>query len=380
MDIFSKVRKDVKDEHAWKKNCGKRLISRSYIWLFRHLGTAAAAAADAVTKLPKKGLWITELYQNDVNRSKNSNTREKNGYDSITLFDSSSDLMEYVELTNTSDDDINFNQQYKIYYNDKELKVTECDGSETVMIAGGETVVLWNCYVDGGPTEEQFRESMQVPDDVRVLTINNCGNWNATDTTIRLETTDGKICSAFSEKDRENTDDGFAVELKIPNRGYYMDVYKAFTRPAPGVVYSGQLNGQRQLETPEDLTANGVFITEVFANDIPREDVYGIDAELMEYIELTNTTDRDINLNDEYELKYFVKEGSRRTLPLLSVRQDHTGMHSARRPGTRLSGVTPGILKPLWREIPTSRMKLHSEKRTIFRMRRRCFCSAIKTV
>ena len=64
------------------------------------------------------------------------------------------------------------------------------------------------------------------------------------------------------------------------------------------------------------MTANGVFITEVFANDIPREDVYGIDAELMEYIELTNTTDRDINLNDEYELKYFVKEGSRRTLPL----------------------------------------------------------------
>ena len=283
---------------------------------FSTLAQLPAAAADAGDEIAQKGLWITELYQNDVNRSKNSNTREENGYDSITLFDSSSDLMEYVELTNTSDDDINFNQQYKIYYNDKELNVTECDGSETVMIAGGETVVLWNCYVDDGPTEEQFRESMQVPDDVRVLTINDCGNWNATDTTIRLETTDGKICSAFSEKDRENTDDGFAVELKIPNRGYSMDVYKAFTRPAPGVVYSGQLNGQRQMETPEDLTANGVFITEVFANDIPRDDVYGIDAELMEYIELTNTTDRDINLNDEYELKYFVKEGSRRTLPL----------------------------------------------------------------
>ena len=67
---------------------------------FSTLAQLPAAAADAGDEIAQKGLWITELYQNDVNRSKNSNTREENGYDSITLFDSSSDLMEYVELTN----------------------------------------------------------------------------------------------------------------------------------------------------------------------------------------------------------------------------------------------------------------------------------------
>ena len=33
----------------------------------------------------KEGLWITEIYQNDVDRSEKNNTREKSGYESIKL-------------------------------------------------------------------------------------------------------------------------------------------------------------------------------------------------------------------------------------------------------------------------------------------------------
>lgn len=47
---------------------------------FSTLAQLPAAATDAGDEIAQKGLWITELYQNDVNRSKNSNTREENGY------------------------------------------------------------------------------------------------------------------------------------------------------------------------------------------------------------------------------------------------------------------------------------------------------------
>ena len=50
-----------------------------------------------------EGLWITEIYQNDVDRSTKNNTREKNGYESINLYASTTDLMEFVEITSTYD-------------------------------------------------------------------------------------------------------------------------------------------------------------------------------------------------------------------------------------------------------------------------------------
>ena len=44
----------------------------------------------------KEGLWLTEIYQNDVDRSVKNNSREKSGYESIRLYKSTTDLMEFV--------------------------------------------------------------------------------------------------------------------------------------------------------------------------------------------------------------------------------------------------------------------------------------------
>ena len=84
-----------------------------------------------------------------------------------------------------------------------------------------------------------------------------------------------------------------------------------------GTVYFNQLNGQGQINIPADLTPEGVFITEIRPNDINRDADFGSgDNDVMECLELTNTTDHDINLNDEYQLIYVIKEGSRKANPL----------------------------------------------------------------
>lgn len=48
------------------------------------------------------GLWITEIYQNDVKRE--------------DLFDNSSDHMEFVEVINTSDRSVELGSDYTLWY------------------------------------------------------------------------------------------------------------------------------------------------------------------------------------------------------------------------------------------------------------------------
>ena len=75
-----------------------------------------------------KGLWLTEIYPNDVNRS--------------AVYGNASDLMEFVEITNTSDAAISFNDQYVLNYEypsgtayvSKALTVTNGNGTSGVVI------------------------------------------------------------------------------------------------------------------------------------------------------------------------------------------------------------------------------------------------------
>lgn len=81
-------------------------------------------------------------------------------------------------------------------------------------------------------------------------------------------------------------------------------------------IYSGQLNGLVKAKVPDSQIADGVFITEVRPNDVNRKSTYGIADDLMECVEIVNTTDHDVDLNNEYQFGYEVKEGSRKILEL----------------------------------------------------------------
>ena len=191
------------------------------------------------------------------------------------------------------------------------------DDNADVVIQPEEKVVLWNYRSDVTttiPTEAEFREEMRIPDDAVVLKVTSGVNWGAT-STFSLKTKAGNnVVSTFTATDKVNTMDGFSVELSIPDIGNEMEVYRDMCEPSPGYVYSGQLNGLVKAKVPDSQIANGVFITEVRPNDINRSSVYGISDDLMECVEVVNTTDHDVDLNNEYQFGYEVKEGSRKIL------------------------------------------------------------------
>lgn len=267
----------------------------------------------------KEGLWITEIYQNDVDRSTKNNKRESSGYESINLYTSTTDLMEFVEITSTYDTDINFNDTYEFYYNETPLTVKTMDGNTDIVIKPGEKVVLWNYRSDVTtriPTEEEFRNNMRIPDDAVVLKVTSGANWAVTSTFSLKTKADAKVISTFTATDKVDTMDGFSVELKIPDMGSEMEVYREMTEPSAGYIYSGQLNGLLQAKVPASEIVEGVYVTEIRPNDVSREGVYGTADDYMECIEVVNTTNQDIDLNNDYQVMYFVKEGSRKVLPL----------------------------------------------------------------
>lgn len=270
-------------------------------------------------KFNKEGLWITEIYQNDVDRSEKNNSRETSGYESIRLYKSTTDLMEFVEITSTYDKPVNFNDTYEFVYNDTALQVSTMDGSSDVVIQPEEKVVLWNYRSDIKtpiPTEAEFREEMRIPDDAVVLKVTSEVNWGVISTFSLRTKSDQNVISTFTAIDKVDTMDGFSVELAIPDIGNEMQVYREMCEPSPGYIYSGQLNGLVKAKVPDSQIADGVFITEVRPNDVNRKSTYGIADDLMECVEIVNTTDHDVDLNNEYQFGYEVKEGSRKILEL----------------------------------------------------------------
>lgn len=151
----------------------------------------------------KEGLWLTEIYQNDVDRSVKNNSREKSGYESIRLYKSTTDLMEFVEITSTYENPVNFNDTYEFVYNDTVQKVTTMDDNADVVIQPEEKVVLWNYRSDVTttiPTEAEFREEMRIPDDAVVLKVTSGVNWGVT-STFSLKTKAGNnVVSTFTAK------------------------------------------------------------------------------------------------------------------------------------------------------------------------------------
>lgn len=285
-----------------------------------------AASTDSVNK---EGLWITEIYQNDVDRSKANDTRETGGYESIELFDSTSELMEFVEVTSTYSTPVKLNEVYEFYHNDTLLTVTDMNGNSDITIEPNQTFVIWDYRSDVEgviPTEEQFRNALRIPDDVVVLKVN--GNGWGNESTFSLKTkADGNTVSTFTTSS-SNTADGLAVSLKIPNVGNVMYIHHMKNEPSPGYVYSEQLNGVVKKEAPTE-SANSVYVTEIRPNDVLRSPLYGgNDDDLMECIEITNKTNHDIDLNKDYLVTYYLKEGTRKPLTLYNYDETaewHTG-------------------------------------------------------
>ena len=287
--------------------------------LFLPVTAAFAADGDNSPVMNREGVWLTELYQNDIDRSKAKDNREKDGYVPLHyLYKSGTDLMEYIEITSTFDEDIKLNERYEIYQNGKKMTLTEPDGSSDITISKGQPVVIWNQRKDvAGPTEQEFRREMRVPDSAKVI-IADCGaeNWPVSSSFSIQEKESGKTVSAFSAETAVHTADGLSVELRIPAYGSDMEVFRVLTLPSAGYVYNEQLRGIIAPTVPDQEYAEGLLLTEVRPNDKNRKDDYATESDLMECFEVINTTDHTVDLNEDYHLMYTVKEGQRKITPV----------------------------------------------------------------
>ncbi len=320
-------------------------------WISTGLSMIMAVSAFALTaprvrgaeeKPTEPGLWITEIYQNDVKRE--------------DLFDNSSDHMEFVEVINTSDRSVELGSDYTLWYEYpsgdayvmKELTISAPDGSTAV--APGETVVLWSQRTDLGgeegasyASEAQFRQAMRVPSGVRVYRVSGQNGFAENDRGFALKNSAGEVTSYYHYNSTTDavTADGLAVSLRIPDFGSNMLVYEAKKPTTAGLVYAGQLNGQRPVSAPANLTPEGVYITEIRPNDSNRDGQFGSGSnDVMECLEVYNTTGRPVDLNAEYELVYRLKENSSKSLPLYRL----TGSGELNSEGCILPAGTAAVL------------------------------------
>lgn len=266
-------------------------------------------------------VWLTEIYPNDVDRS--------------ATYGNTSDLMEFVEVTNTGSEDISFNSGYGLYYEYpsggsyvmKKLDVTDLTGNAEVTIKAGKSAIIWDQRTDvkNGPTEAQFRAAMNIPTDVQVYRCSGQVGFAESDRGFAIRKTDGTMVSYFRYTTAVDTADGLGVHLTIPDFGFTMQPYEQLKPTSAGITYSGQLNGRGTSTVPSITTPAGLFLTEIRPNDIDRSSQFGSGSnDVMECIELANTSDNDINLNKEYILNYVVKENSKTKLTISSVDRSST--------------------------------------------------------
>ncbi|HWQ80127.1 MAG TPA: S-layer homology domain-containing protein [Anaerovoracaceae bacterium] len=271
------------------------------------------------------GLWITEIYHNDVNRS--------------AVYTTTSDVMEFVEIVNTSNSAIVFNDTYTLWYEylsggnmvtqTNPLTITSNEPGNPA-IGPGETVVIRvarpdivAANPDQYPSDDAFRKTMDVPQGVKIWSATGQNGWaeSARGCSIRLKSDKNTILSRYIynfsvesdgtivAKDNDVTSDGLSVQLQIPDYGYEMLPWEINSMPDPGYVYNGQYNGQKVI-IPEVEAPEGLFITEILPQDSSSATSarFGSGSnQILEFVELTNTTNRDIDLNEEYQLTYSSK-------------------------------------------------------------------------
>nr|WP_321398165.1 metallophosphoesterase [uncultured Desulfobacter sp.] len=262
-------------------------------------GSATAASGG------RQGLFLTELYPNDISRS--------------SVYGNSDDQLEYVEVFNTTDTDISFNDAYELDYEYpsgddwilKQLTVKTIDGSTGVVIGAQKSAVFWNRRDDLGTsaTEAQFRESWHISDDVKIFVVSGQNGFAADNRGFALvEKAAGEIVSHYRYTTGVDTSDGLAVQLAIPDSGSEMAACEQNTFGSPGTVSSEQFDVYSG-SAPDDLTPAGLFITEIRPNDTSRGSAYGDSGsnDYMECMEVFNAGDEDIDFNTEYAFAYLYK-------------------------------------------------------------------------
>lgn len=265
-------------------------------------------AADASSGGVREGLWLTEIFPNDYDTANND------------AYGTTDDRMEFVELTNTTGRDISLNKEYELLYGSSAANaevdpVLPLDGSSDVTIKAGETAVIWNCRetLEKNATVEDFRANYLISDDVTIFMTHHDSGWANSGYFALRQTSDAAVVSSYTyvngtigKNDGGDICDGLGADLGIPDIGSDMIATGKKSFANPGFVYGDQLGGNSY--APDDLMPDGLYVTEVHPNDANRDAQFGSGKnDMMEFVEITNTTSQDIDFNESYQFYYFYK-------------------------------------------------------------------------
>jgi LPXTG-motif cell wall-anchored protein len=240
--------------------------------------TLIAPAASAVEPVPS--LVVTEIVADNV------------GYDDYEYFEVHNTSAQTIEL-----DAAGMGFSY-IYADDDDVsRDAVLSAPAGTAIEAGETVVFWLSYqtstVDSfARSEEDFRAHFAGGDPVepyRVVRVEGqAGMANGGDRGIRVTGPAGEVTRSFYPAGSVGTD--LSAQFRLPAAGTSLDVLATTATPTPGILEAETLVPAEATEPAEPvaLAMRDLLITEFQPNNV------GADA--YEYVEIANTTDRDIDL------------------------------------------------------------------------------------
>ncbi|USB32693.1 S-layer homology domain-containing protein [Paenibacillus sp. YPG26] len=145
------------------------------------LQPAAVLASDTGSNTGTQALWLTEIYSNDLARN-----ALFNGLSGPTI-----DSMDYIEVYNASDSELNFGSDFDLVYTETASKALTYNEPE-VIIPAHSPAVFWIRRVDlengeaAMPSEADFRSSNHIPAEVPVFSVNNQKALKNTTATISI--------------------------------------------------------------------------------------------------------------------------------------------------------------------------------------------------
>lgn len=234
---------------------------------------------DAIRDLANK-LIITEIHADDIKREE--------------LGVGTADVMEFVEVYNNSNKDINFNEYYDIVYdyntNRKKLTVTSSTIDKEAIIPAKTAVALWvrrTSEESKNLTTEKFKEAYNLDDDAVVLNLSGQDGLNNTDRGFELHDKDGNVLWKYRYK-AADVSDGKSVELMVPSEGNDLAVYKQKSDPTPCSIE------KEQVDKAETINIPSILITELSPH--PLGDYRKGSGNQYEFIEIYNNSSEMLNL------------------------------------------------------------------------------------
>jgi len=215
-------------------------------------------------------LVITEAYIDDISRSE--------------WLPTTIDHMEYVELYNPTDEEINFTQNYSLYHyrekTDKEYSLPLYNQTDDVIIPANSSIILWGYNVtkyaavtsaENIPDVDDFRDAMREYnsdiENINVYQMNTStcvGFYNTYNGSFRLKDAEGNLICEAAYTPATDSADGKSMEFRIPSEGMAMTVYTQQATPSPGIVSEEQY-------TRPAVAADPVFVS------VDAEDSYSVD-------------------------------------------------------------------------------------------------------